>query len=219
MGTFENSIMLAKASWKVLRDDKQLALLPLLSMLTSLLVLGVFLLPIAVIAHDGGTGGGTWTAKPLDWVLGVHRLSSSLTYVVVFFNAALVCAADRRLRRRRRHASARRSTRPPPRAHVLLPWALVSATVSLVLRALEQRVGIVGRIVGALVGVAWSLVTFLVLPILVVEGIGPIAGGEAVPAELFKRTWGEKVVIERRHRHRRLLAMHRRRDSGSCSSS
>jgi hypothetical protein len=79
------------------------------------------------------------------------------------------------------------------RAGVLLPWALLSATVSLVLRALEQRAGIIGRIVIGLVGLAWTLVTFLVLPILVVERIGV---GDAVKrsAELFKRTWGENVV-------------------------
>jgi Family of unknown function (DUF6159) len=79
------------------------------------------------------------------------------------------------------------------RAHVLLPWAVLSATVSLVLRAIEERSGIVGRIVGSLIGLAWALVTFLVLPVLVVEQCGPI---EAVKrsAALFKRTWGENMI-------------------------
>jgi hypothetical protein len=79
------------------------------------------------------------------------------------------------------------------RAHVLLPWALLSATVSLVLRIIEERAGIVGRLVAAIAGLAWSLVTFLVLPILVIEGVGV---GEAVrrSSELFKRTWGENMI-------------------------
>ena len=95
-----------------------------------------------------------------------------ITYVVVFFNAALVFAADKRLRGEpvtigeAVHAAG-------ARAHVLLPWAVVSATVSLVLRAIEERAGIVGRIVGSLVGLAWSLVTFLVLPVLVIEQARP----------------------------------------------
>jgi hypothetical protein len=76
---------------------------------------------------------------------------------------------------------------------VLLPWAVLSATVSLVLRAVEERAGIVGRIVVGLVGLAWSLVTFLVLPILVVERIGVVPAVKR-STELFKHTWGENVV-------------------------
>ncbi len=76
---------------------------------------------------------------------------------------------------------------------MLLPWVFVSATVSIVLRALEERAGIFGRIVGSLAGVAWSVVTFLVLPILVIEGIGPIAAVKR-SGELFKRTWGENLM-------------------------
>ncbi len=79
------------------------------------------------------------------------------------------------------------------RAHVLLPWAVLSATVSLVLRAIEERAGILGRIVGTLVGLAWTLVTFLVLPVLVIEQIGPINAVKR-SAELFKHTWGENMI-------------------------
>ena len=53
--------------------------------------------------------------------------------------------------------------------------------------------GIVGRIVGSLVGLAWSLVTFLVLPVLVIEQIGPIQAVKR-SAELFKHTWGENMI-------------------------
>jgi hypothetical protein len=76
---------------------------------------------------------------------------------------------------------------------VLLPWAVVSATVSIVLRAIESRGGILGRIIGAIGGIAWALVTFLVLPVLVVEGLSPIKAVKR-SGELFKRTWGEQVI-------------------------
>jgi len=183
----QNSIDLAKASWNVLRDDKQLAVLPLLSGLSALVVALLFFGPVALIADNGAQG----SSKPLAWILGAVGYLA-ITYVVVFFNAALVWAADCRMRGEQvtlgeaiRAAS--------ERAHVLLPWAVLSATVSLVLRAIEERAGIVGRIVGSLVGLAWSLVTFLVLPVLVIEQIGPI---DAVKrsAELFKKTWGENMI-------------------------
>jgi len=189
MGRFQNSIALAKSSWQVLRDDKQLTLLPLYSLLTTLAVALVVLLPIGLIVKDGS--GGYSGSKPLVWVLGFIG-AVALTYIVVFFNAALVFAANKRFQSEpvtvgeAMHEAASRS-------HVLLPWAIVSATVSIVLRAVEQRGGIFGRIVGGLAGVAWSVVTFLVLPVLVFEGLGPIAAVKR-SGELFKRTWGENLM-------------------------
>ena len=66
-------------------------------------------------------------------------------------------------------------------------------SVSVILRAIEERAGLVGRIVASIAGLAWTLVTFLVLPILVIEGIGV---GTAIKrsSELFKKTWGEQVI-------------------------
>ncbi len=187
MSRFQNSMDLAKASWRVLRDDKQLTVLPLLSLLATLIVSATFLLPIALVAHDGG---GQYSAKPVDWILGgIGYLV--LTYIVVFFNAALVWAADRRLAGEpvtlgeALHAASART-------HVLLPWVIVSATVSLALRALEQQRGL-SSIIGSIAGVAWSVVTFLVLPILVIEGIGPIAAVKR-SGRLFKQTWGENLM-------------------------
>jgi hypothetical protein len=189
MGRFENSFALAKASWRVLREDKQLTLLPLLSMVSTIVIAVSFLLPISLIARNG-TDGYT-ASKPLVWVLGFCAYLV-LTFVVVFFNAALVYAADRHLAGERvTPGEAIQAARA--RSHVLLPWVVVSATVSIVLRAVEERAGVLGRIIGTIAGVAWSVVTFLVLPILVIEGIGPIAAVKR-SGELFKRTWGENLM-------------------------
>jgi Family of unknown function (DUF6159) len=183
----QNSIDLAKASWNVLRDDKQLAVLPLLSGLSVLVVALVFFGPVALIVDSGAQG----SSRPLVWILGIVGYLV-ITYVVVFFNAALVWAADCRMRGEQ--VTLGEAIRAAgERAHVLLPWAVLSATVSLVLRAIEERAGILGRIVGTLVGLAWTLVTFLVLPVLVIEQIGPINAVKR-SAELFKHTWGENMI-------------------------
>ncbi len=186
-GRLQNSIDLAKASWGVLRDDRKLTVLPLLSGLSMLAVALVFFAPAALIVNNG-TGD---SSRPVAWILGAVGYLV-LTYVLVFFNAALVFAADKRLRGEpvtigeAIHAAG-------SRAHVLLPWAVLSATVSIALRALEERAGIIGRIVGSLIGLAWSLVTFLVLPVLVIEQLGPIQAVKR-STELFKRTWGENMI-------------------------
>jgi hypothetical protein len=187
VGRLQNSIDLAKASWGVLREDRKLTVLPLLSALCTLAVALVFFGPVALMANSGSGG----SSKPVEWILGAVGYLA-VTYVIVFFNAALVFAADKRLRGEpvsigeAVHAAG-------ARAHVLLPWAVLSATVSVVLRVMEERAGIVGRIVGSLVGIAWSLVTFLVLPVLVIEQLGPIQAVKR-STELFKRTWGENMI-------------------------
>src|SRR5437763_16562531 len=66
---FNNSIALAKSSWRVLREDKQLAVLPLLSAIATILVMLTLLVPVALVSHERSSGGG-WTAKPVDWVRG-----------------------------------------------------------------------------------------------------------------------------------------------------
>ncbi len=126
------------------------------------------------------------------------------------------------------------------RAGRLLPWAAVSATVSLLLRAIEERAGVLGKIVSGIAGMAWALVTFLVLPILVMEDIG-VRDALRRSAEMFKGTWGENVAARigfgllgflrraarhRRHRrgfrprlHRRhRLRHHQRGGATPCSS-
>jgi hypothetical protein len=63
----------------------------------------------------------------------------------------------------------------------------------MLLRALQERAGWIGRWVAGLIGMAWTVASFLVVPILVTRNVGPI---EAVKesALLLKRTWGENVI-------------------------
>jgi hypothetical protein len=75
----------------------------------------------------------------------------------------------------------------------IIGWALVSATVGLILRILEDRSDKVGRFVAGLFGMAWTVVSFLVVPILVVENKNPITALKDSTV-LLKKTWGEQLV-------------------------
>lgn len=74
----------------------------------------------------------------------------------------------------------------------IVGYALLAGTVGIILRSIARR-GVVARIVASLFGVAWSIATFLAVPVLVVEGVGPI---EAVKrsTHLLKKTWGEQIA-------------------------
>jgi hypothetical protein len=113
-------------------------------------------------------------------------------YVTIFFQSALVLAANERLTGGS-PTLGRALAAAGANAGRILPWALVSATVSVVLNAIQQRAGVLGRLVAGIAGLAWTLVTLLVLPVLVIEHVGVT---EAVrrSADAFKRTWGENVI-------------------------
>ena len=76
---------------------------------------------------------------------------------------------------------------------VILGYAAIAATVGMLLKAIEERVGFLGKLVTGLLGTAWTLATFLAVPVLVSREIGPIdAVKESVL--LLKRTWGENIA-------------------------
>jgi len=189
MTRISRTIELAKASWQVLKADKELLLLPVLSLIATILVAATFLAPILL----GGGATALENPGPVGYVL-LFAAYVVLAFITIFFNSALVYAANERLDGGDPTlGSAIRGALM--RVGRILPWAIVSATVSIILRAIEERAGAFGRIVSAIGGVAWSLVTFLVIPVLVIEGVGV---GEAIKRSgaLFKKTWGENVAAQ-----------------------
>jgi hypothetical protein len=58
---------------------------------------------------------------------------------------------------------------------------------------IEERSNLVGKIVAGLLGMAWSLTSFLVVPILVIENEGPVSALQR-SAAMLKKTWGEQII-------------------------
>ena len=182
MGRIKNTIELAKASWNVLLADKELMLLPVMSSIASMVIAATFFLPIVLTQSEGG---------PIVY-LTTFVAYFVLSFVVIYFNTALVAAAYERLAG---GDPTLKSALSEANRHlpVILGWSGVSATVSMVLKQLEERAGFIGVIVARLAGLAWTLVTFLVIPVFVIEGLGVV---DAIKrsAEIFKETWGENMV-------------------------
>lgn len=177
---------LVKASASVLRSDKELLLFPVISSIATLLVAATFLVPvIGLRLFEGGEIG------PLGAVLGLLFYLAQY-FVIFFFNTALVGAAMIRLEGGDPTvADGLRIARS--RLGAILGYAVIAATAGIVLKLLGERAGVVGKIIINLVGMAWTLATFLVVPVLVARDVGPMdAVRESV--QLLKRTWGENVV-------------------------
>src|SRR5438128_8296520 len=72
-------------------------------------------------------------------------------------------------------------------------WAFVAATIGMILRALEERMGLIGRLVMRIIGIAWAVACYFVVPVLAFEDLTPIAAIKR-SSRLFRDTWGEKVI-------------------------
>lgn len=193
MGRWARSKQLARASWAVLSHDKELMVLPLIAGLASIAIAASFLIPIGLTSRGTDQlGETTFEPGPLQYVL-LFAMYIVLAYVAIFFKTALLCGADERMRGGNPSLGSALAG-AGARAGKILPWAIVSATVSVVLRAISERSGLLGRIVIGFVGMAWAVVTFLVLPIMVFEGVG-VGTAISRSTELLKRTWGENLIV------------------------
>ncbi len=185
MGRIQRGFRLARASLEVLRSDKQLMVLPIVSTLAILVFSAAVLSPTFI----GGMGGkSNRTAVGLLLVV-VYFVS---TFIATFSNAAIVAAATEKMEGRPGRAADGLRT-AWSRVDRIIAWSALSATVGLLLRVAEQRGGIFGAIVGRIAGVAWSVVTFFVVPVIIYEPVGPIQAVKR-SASLFRQRWGEQFV-------------------------
>ena len=185
----KNSWNLIKASASVLNADKELIIFPFLSSIALLIVTASFAVPLFAAGFFDQMLGGK--SEIFHYVVLFLFYVAQYT-VIIFANSALIGAALIRLRG------------GDPTAgdgfriafgHFgkILGYALIAATVGLILRVIADKSKNLGRLVVSLVGMAWSLATYLVVPVLVVEDVGPLESVKRSAAYL-KKTWGEQIV-------------------------
>ena len=192
MGRIRRTLELAKSSWRVLQHDRELLVLPVVSFAVSAIVV----VPLLVVAW-AFTGGTTTNAAGEESVdpatIAIFVVAAlAMSVIGVFFNGALVAGAYQRftggdptigsaLAKAGRHLPA------------LVGWALLTGTVGLILQALRERAGFLARFVVDLIGAAWDVATFLVVPALIIDEDGPIDGLKR-SASLLRQTWGENIA-------------------------
>jgi len=183
---------LLMASASVLAKDKELLLFPLVSSGALLVVTLAFALPMFGLGALDGLAKGRNEAISAGVYVVAFLFYFCQYFVIFFFNSALVGAALMRLEGNDPTFSDgwRIAT---SKVGVIAGYALIAATVGMILRIIQERVGFIGRIVVGLIGVGWSLATFLVVPVLVSRDVGPV---DAIKesASIFTETWGENVV-------------------------
>jgi len=180
---------LARQSVAVLRGTPALMAFPVVSGAVTLALTVSFFVPIALFAlHKQGEH------VVLDAVAYVPMAIFYLLsyFVVIFFNVGLASCTYASMRGER--PTFRDGVRfAAGRMGPILGWTLLSATIGLVLQMVSERVEIVGKIIVGLIGAAWNVVTYLVVPVVAVEGKGPVEALKESTA-LLNRTWGEQLI-------------------------
>ena len=189
MGRIARSWRMAKQSYRLLMKDKELMLLPLISGICIMAVLASFVFGMGIHKYDEAAFE-TQSSQIKLAVMAFLFYVASYT-IAFFFQAALVAGALERMRGGDPTLGSALGA-ASKRFGSLLMWGIVAATVGMILRSIQERSEMVGKIVAGLLGAAWTLATFFVVPVLVMERMS-IGASFKESARLFKETWGETI--------------------------
>jgi hypothetical protein len=187
MGRISRGWALTRQSWDVLKGDASLALFPILSTIFATLAMVSIWAPTLITrgVFDHQT---VERNDPIVYAAGVASAYVS-TFIALFFNVALAASAARSMRgedTKVREGLAAAARRIGP----ILGWTVVSTTFGLLLRAFENRVPLLGKIAAGIAGAAWGIATFFVVPVIALEGTGPLKSLQH-SAAIIKARWGE----------------------------
>lgn len=192
MGKIAVTMSLMKSSWQILKKDKELLLLPVLS--------GVFCLSFMTICIVQGLEHGWLKSFAKDasaeqkniayWFMFLFYYVNYL--IIIFFNAAIVACAVIRINGGNPtlgdglHAALARFPH-------IAAWALIASTVGFLLGMVESGSRRGSGLIARFLGIAWSLLSFFVVPLIVVEKTNPLFAMD-FSMEMMRRTWGEQVI-------------------------
>jgi hypothetical protein len=186
MGKFGRSWKLMKISLNVLRKDKEILLFPVLSFIACVVVLltfigGFFLIGLPQIS-----------TQPVIPIILMFVMYLFLFFVIIFFNTAVIACAHIRLNGGDPRVADGLHIAGQNIGRIFL-WALISATIGLILQAIRERSGLIGKIIAGMMGLAWAAVTFFIIPVLIYEKRGMVDSIKR-SATLFRQTWGETII-------------------------
>jgi hypothetical protein len=187
MGKISRGWQLTKLSFGVIRKDKEILLFPVISGLVLIAIAASFFIPWFLTTDFSGGSANISLVFYIFWAI-FYFISFTIS---TFFTVAMMGCAMMRLEGGdptfsygMRFAA--------DRIKYIVEWALVAATVGLILRAIEQRSGLIGKIIIGIIGIAWTIATYFVLPVLAFEKLTPFKAMKR-SASVLKSSWGEAL--------------------------
>jgi len=212
MNPFERSWHLFKSSLMVIIQNKRLLIFPIFISLATIVILLFFVAPALLLPNDYSYfTAAHWKTLVNTFITktgsGPHQLSFSpvalayfaFLYLVsmftaTFFNVAFyneILAAlngeEVSLGRGLRFACTRWKA--------ILMWTAFAGLVGLIIKCIERRSGLIGGIIARIIGVAWSIASVFVIPVIVrdEESANPFVTLRK-SAQILTQTWGESLI-------------------------
>ena len=184
-----NGKELLKASYDLLRQDKSMLMLPFVGCVFGIVAAAVFFVPgyglgWYVNGHEGGK---------IAYYAGLALAGLGATIVSVYFQVALVIGANQRADGGEPTARSCLQEAWTFRGKILA-WSVVTATVGFVLQLIHDKLGFLGSLLNFFGGLAWSIATLVVVPVLVTEDVGPITAIKR-SGRVLRDTWGTSVRV------------------------
>ncbi|MGQ9588182.1 MAG: DUF6159 family protein [Thermoplasmata archaeon] len=189
MGRIGRGWALTKTTLRAIRKDREVLIFPVLSGLITLLILSSFISGVFLAFGFEGLARGNAVWIMLALFVAFYFISF---FIAIFFNACVIGCAMIRMNGGDPTVSDGLRIAGENIGRIV-KWALIAATVGIIIRAVQKRVGLIGRMIIGAVGVAWTAVTYFVVPVLIYERLGPWKAVKR-SAEILKRTWGEALV-------------------------
>jgi hypothetical protein len=184
-----NGWTLAMNSFKVLKENKQLIIFPVLSGISLVLIMGSFVL--VFLSANGWSFENAEDPGTIGNYLYLFLFYLVNYFIVVFFNMSLIHCT--RLYFRGEEVSINAGLRfSLSRIGTIFSWSVFAAIVGTILRIIQEESGIIGKIITGIIGIVWNIATFFVVPVIAYEDLGPIAAFKR-SSQLMKQKWGESL--------------------------
>lgn len=190
MESLNRSWNLVKISFSILSKDKELLLFPILSLIFSVII-GVIFILLSWPFFTTPEGIDHNSRSPIGFLI-MFGLYLIIYFIGIFFNTATVAVVYARLKGSDYTFSQGVSFAISHLPNIFL-WSLIASTVGMFLQIIAERTGVLGRIASSLVSIGWSLLTFFVVPVLVLENKS-VVSAISRSGEVFKNTWGENFI-------------------------
>jgi hypothetical protein len=201
MGKLRASYLLAIEGLELLKKDKQVVLFPIFSALASIVLLVIFCVLYWLLGGDintvntvgaDGVKDTTFSLDPAGYAA-LLVLYLALAFVATFFQAGLTAIVDARINGKSMTFQ-EGVNRANAHLEKIFLWALVSATVGVILGLISEKSKWLGKIISFFLGATWGIVTFFIVPTLILEE-GNVSDAIKSSAGTFKKTWGEAIVV------------------------
>lgn len=193
IGRMRASILLFKETFRFLWADKEMLWVPIITLLLQLVIIGIAVVVCILTGFPPDEESvGVSSSQDAFALVGILIFYTACAFTVVSAQATITHIVYTRIHGG--NASLGQGIGVALKnASTLLLWALITSTVGLILRMIAERSALLMKIVVAIIGAAWSVLTYFTVSAIIIDKKPAI---EAIKhsGSVFKRTWGETIV-------------------------